>query len=78
MRGKEKRYRCSPWYALLPLISYTALVVAAILLPISPGPVLFIIAAVTMLLLFMGIHNAWDVVTYLAIERSQPQDTSQD
>ena len=65
------------WYTLLPLISYTALVVAAILLPISPGPVLFIIAAVTMLLLFMGIRNAWDVVTYMAIEGSQPQDTSQ-
>ena len=66
------------WYTLLPLISYTALVVAAILLPIYPGPVLFIIAAVTMLLLFMGIRNAWDVVTYMAIERSQPQETSQD
>src|SRR5436305_12945038 len=65
------------WYTLLPLISYTALVVAAILLPIYPGPVLFIIAAVTMLLLFMGIRNAWDVVTYMAIEGSQPQDTSQ-
>jgi hypothetical protein len=66
------------WYTLLPLIAYTALVVAAILLPIYPGPVLFIIAAVTMLLLFMGIRNAWDVVTYMAIERSQLQDTSQD
>jgi hypothetical protein len=66
------------WYTLLPLISYSALVVAAILLPIFPGPILFIIAAVTMLLLFTGIHNAWDVVTYMAIERSQPQDTSQD
>src|SRR6266516_908074 len=66
------------WYTLLPLISYTALVVAAILLPIYPGPVLFIIAAVTMLLLFTGIHNAWDVVTYMAIEHSQPQDPSQD
>ena len=62
------------WYTLLPLISYTALVVAAILLPIYPGPVLFSIAAVTLLLLFMGIRNAWDVVTYMAIERSQPQD----
>ena len=66
------------WYTLLPLISYTALVVAAILLPIFPGPVLFSIAAVTLLLLFMGIRNAWDVVTYIAIERSQPQETSQD
>ena len=34
----------------------------------------FGIAAVTMLLLFIGIHNAWDVVTYMAFERSQPQD----
>ncbi len=39
---------------------------------------LVIIAAVTMLLLSMGIRNAWDVVTYMASERSQPQDTSQD
>ena len=62
----------------MPLISYTALVVASILLPIFPGPVLFSIAAVTLLLLFMGIHNAWDVVTYMAIEHSQPQETSQD
>src|SRR2546425_2973098 len=66
------------WYTLLPLISYTALVVAAILLPIYPGPVLFIIAAVTLLLLFTGIHNAWDVVTYMAIEHAQPAETSQD
>ena len=28
----------------------------------------------SMLLLFIGIHNAWDVVTYTAFERSQPQD----
>ena len=25
-------------------------------------------AASTMLLIFVGIHNAWDVVTYLAID----------
>jgi hypothetical protein len=66
------------WYTLLPLISYTVLVVAAILLLIYPGAVLFIIAAVTLLLLFTGIHNAWDVVTYMAVERPQPQDTRQD
>jgi hypothetical protein len=66
------------WYMLLPLISYAALVGAAILLPIYLGPALFIIAAMTLLLLFTGIHNAWDLVTYLAIERSQPQETNQD
>ncbi len=66
------------WHTVLPLVSYTALVVAAILLPSHPAPALFVIAAGTMLLLFIGIHNAWDVVTYTAFERSRPQNTSQD
>src|SRR5947209_9735694 len=66
------------WHTVLPLVSYTALVVAAILLPGHAAPALFVIAAGTMLLLFIGIHNAWDVVTYTAFERSGPQDTNQD
>ncbi len=28
--------------------------------------------------LFTGIHNAWDTVTHVVIERSQPEDKSQD
>jgi hypothetical protein len=66
------------WYTVLPLVSYSAFVVAAIVLPSQPTPALFVIAAATMLLLFIGIHNAWDVVTYTAFEHSQPQNTSKD
>ncbi len=66
------------WHAVFPLVSYTALVVAAILLPGNPVPTLFVIGAVTVLLLFIGIHNAWDLVTYTAFEHSQPQNTSKD
>jgi hypothetical protein len=66
------------WHTVLPLVSYTALVVAAILLPGHPAPALFVIAAGTVLLLFIGIHNAWDNVTYTAIELSRPQNKSQD
>jgi hypothetical protein len=66
------------WNIVLPLVSYTALVVAAIVLPGNPAPALFVIAAVTVLLLFIGIHNAWDVVTYVPFERSQPENKSQD
>jgi len=47
-------------------------------LPGNPAPALFVIGAGTVLLLFTGIHNAWDTVTYLAIERSQPENKSQD
>jgi hypothetical protein len=65
-------------HAIFPLLSYTALVVAAIMLPGNPAPALFVIGAVTVLLLFTGIHNAWDTVTYVAIELSKPENKSQD
>ncbi len=66
------------WHTVFPLVSYTALLVAAIVLPGHPAPALFVIAAATVLLLFIGIHNAWDNVIYLAIELSRPQNKSQD
>src|SRR6266478_1326143 len=66
------------WHTVFPLVSYTALVVAALLLPGNPVPALFGIGAATVLLLFIGIHNAWDNVTYTAIELSGPQNKSQD
>jgi hypothetical protein len=66
------------WYRIVPLVAYVALVVAAIALPGSPAPALFIIGGVTVMLLFIGIRNAWDSITYLAIERSQPEKKSQD
>ena len=66
------------WHTVFPLVSYTAFVVAAILLPANPAPALFVIAAATVLLLFIGIHNAWDNVTFITLELSRPQDKSQD
>ena len=66
------------WFVVLPLAAYTALIVAAILLPGRPAPVLFGIGAVMVLLLFVSIHNAWDMVTYIAVERLQPQDDNTD
>jgi hypothetical protein len=66
------------WHTVFPLVSYTALFVAAILLPGRPALALFVIAAATLLLLFIGIHNAWDAVTYIALELSQQEDKNQD
>ena len=65
------------FHTVLPLVSYTALVVAAILLPGYPALALYVIGAVTVLLLFIGIHNAWDTVTYVAITRLESQGKSQ-
>jgi hypothetical protein len=33
------------------------------------GPSLFAIGGTALLLLFIGIHNAWDAVTYIAQQR---------
>ncbi len=66
------------WYTLLPLLAYSALLVGGIVLPISAVLALFVIAGATLLLLIMGIRNAWDVVTYMVIEVRQSQNESQD
>src|SRR2546423_11596098 len=55
------------WHTVLPSIAYAALLVAAILLPRYPERALFLVAAVALLLLFIGIHNALDTATYLAM-----------
>jgi len=65
------------WHTILPLVAYIVLVVAALLFPGNPALALFGIGAVTILLLFIGIHNAWDALTYIAIEFSTPENESQ-
>jgi len=66
------------WHTVFPFVSYTALVFAAIMLPGNPALALFVTGAATVLLLFIGIHNAWDIVTYVVNEQSQPENKSQD
>ena len=66
------------FHTILPLVSYTAILVAAFVLPGDPAPALFVIATATVLLLFIGIHNAWDNVTYIAVELSGRENKSQD
>jgi len=58
------------WYFILPLNAYIALIVAALALPASPAPALYLVSATMVALLFLGIRNSWDLVTYLAVERS--------
>jgi hypothetical protein len=55
------------WHAVLPLIAYALLLAAAVLLRRSPEQVLFLVGSTALLLLFIGIHNAWDTVTYIAV-----------
>jgi ABC-type proline/glycine betaine transport system permease subunit len=57
------------WHAGIPLVAYVALLITALGLGASPVLFLFVVAASALLLLFVGIHNAWDTVTFIAVER---------
>jgi hypothetical protein len=51
-------------YVLLPFAGYAALLVSALIASSHLSEALFAIEAAALLLLFIGIHNAWDAVTY--------------
>jgi hypothetical protein len=52
------------FHVLLPLVVYTMLAVSAYVARSHARPALFVVGAATLLLLFVGIHNAWDAITY--------------
>jgi hypothetical protein len=59
------------WYSVLPLIAYSAIFGGAAALEFVPRGALFVLAGGVLLLVFIGIRNAWDVVTFLAIDSGQ-------
>jgi hypothetical protein len=61
------------FHVLLPFSAYAALVVSAGAAQFNARPAFFLVAAAALLLLFVGIHNAWDAVTYHVFVRRQEQ-----
>jgi hypothetical protein len=59
------------FHSVLPLIAYGTLLGSAITLERHSAVSLFVIGATAVLLLFIGIHNAWDAVMYIAISSRQ-------
>jgi hypothetical protein len=53
------------WHVAFPFVSYLAMFAAALMLRRTPTVSLFVIAGVSLLLVFIGIHNAWDTTTYV-------------
>ena len=62
------------WHVALPLIAYAVLAAAAITLRRHVLISLFAVAGTALLFLFIGIHNAWDTVTYIALDHIQASD----
>lgn len=53
------------WHQILPIIGYALLFVGAAGMSHDQSWALFVTGAVALLLLFVGIHNAWDTVAYV-------------
>jgi hypothetical protein len=59
------------WHSILPMTAYAILFVGALALGRRDGGGLFAVGATSLLLLLVGIHNAWDSVAYVATEQYQ-------
>ena len=60
------------WHVALPFIAYASGAAAAFALTRHAVSSQFAIAGAALLLLFIGIHNAWDTVTYIALGHVEP------
>ncbi len=58
------------WHAVLPTLAYAALLVSGIALRRGSADPLYVVSAAVLLLVFVGIHNAWDTVTYVTLART--------
>jgi len=65
------------WHTVLPFIAYLTLLISAISLPFDRVPALFGIAGFALVVLFVGIHNAWDSVTYMTVKSLEKRRAGQ-
>ena len=59
----------------LPLAAYVILALSALAVPIHTHGALFGVGAAALLLLFTGIHNAWDATTYQVFVKRENAET---
>ena len=65
------------FHVLFPLAAYAMLAGSAFAACSHTRPALFVVGAATLLLLFVGIHNAWDAVTYhVFVQRREERESS--
>ena len=66
------------WNVILPACAYSALFAVALLVWRRPEPCMYGVAVVSLLLMFIGIHNAWDIAVWMAISKDTSKDPSKE
>jgi hypothetical protein len=57
------------WHVVLPFMAYTALFVSGLAAYQHEVGALYVVAVAALLLLLIGIHNAWDAAVYIAMTK---------
>ncbi len=60
------------WFVGLPAVCYTLILASGVLIAMSRAIGLYAIAATMLLLVVVGIRNAWDVVLWVA-QQARPE-----
>ena len=60
------------WHVVLPLLAYLSLLTAAIVMRRAPEESLYGVGAAELLILFIGIHNAWDAAVWITTNVEPP------
>jgi hypothetical protein len=66
------------WHVLLPAVAYCALLAMAFLLWHDPRESMYGVAAALLLLLFVGIHNSWDVAVSVTAQNRKDEDKARE
>ena len=61
------------FYALLPIMAYAALPAAAVMIVTGVDSPLYVLAAALILLLIIGMRNAWDMATFFIMRDRESQ-----
>ena len=56
------------WHAALPLLAYAALLHSGVMLARNSVDTLYVPGGAALLLVFIGIHTAWDTVMYVTVQ----------
>lgn len=62
------------FHAVLPVLAYATLMGSALVVPTYAYLAMFCVGAATLVLLFTGIHNAWDAATYHVFVQRHAKD----
>jgi hypothetical protein len=55
------------WHCILPIAAYTSISLSTLVFRARPGVMLYVVGASALLLLYVGIHNASDAATWMAM-----------